>query len=316
MRQRKKLKKPTKQYPLNQCALYKIKGKGQLAKVLCWKKSIKKLEQLAQNRNAYIVWSDDGRVIQEAKGELKTIQMRIAYLLRQIEPPGYRHSGVPGRSFLTNALKHTLPYASVKTDIENFYPSIKFTHVYYFFHNTLKCAPDIAHLLASLCCYDQKFLPTGCVHSEVLAFYCLKPCFDAIHARTEKRGGVVTVYVDDIMLTMPGASHSDLLWMRKLFNSFGISLHGVKKSRVFRKNEEKKITGVIVHKSQVRAPQEQHLALKNKEKQLRDSSISKEKKGAVARSLLGHSDHIAQVERDRRGQAIGNRNRLKKVINQ
>jgi RNA-directed DNA polymerase len=291
-----RLEKPIKQYTLDQCALYGVKGFGQLLHVLNWRCTKEALEALPTRHGAYKVWKEDGRRIEAASPELRRVQARVAVLLRRVMPPDYRHSGVRGRSFLTNAKRHRADAPSIKTDIKHFYPSVTFDHVRRFFQGPMKCAPDIASLLANICCFKRKHVPTGGVHSEVLSFYCVKECFDAIAARVESRGGALSVYVDDIMITMPGASHSDLQWMRRLFACHGIELHGADKSRVYRKREAKSITGVRIRNGELRAPQTQHLAIRDGLSKLRGAGLSESERLYAARSLIGHLDHIQQID--------------------
>lgn len=307
-----RLEKPIKQYPFDQCALYGIKGTGQLVRILNWSAGIAALDALPASPKAYKEWkSERGRKVQEACPELRRMHARIATLLRRVEPPEYRHSGVRGRSFLTNAKCHRDNYASVKTDIKKFYPSVTFGHVFAFFHARMKCNADVAAILAKLCCFRGKYLPTGGVHSEVLAFYCIKPCFDVIAQRAAQRGGVASIYVDDIMVTMPGASRSDLIWMRRLFARYGLALHGDDKSRVFRKGQRKTITGVNVQEGRLAAPQAQHLALRNGFAALRDPDLPDAERTHAARSLIGHLEHIQQIDPRFHQRADGNRLRLR-----
>jgi hypothetical protein len=61
---------------------------------------------------------------------------------------------------LTNALAHLAPNPSLKLDVRHFYPSMTFAHVVRFFSNELECARDVAHVLASICCFSQRHLRT------------------------------------------------------------------------------------------------------------------------------------------------------------
>jgi len=64
-----KLERPVKAYKLNQCALYKIKGRGQLLKVLNWTKSFEALEELISRDDNYRVFlhKKTQRMIQHPK---------------------------------------------------------------------------------------------------------------------------------------------------------------------------------------------------------------------------------------------------------
>lgn len=148
----------------------------------------------------------------------------------------------------------------------------------------------------------------------MLAFYCVKECFDEIAGRVKARGGVLSVYVDDIMVTMPGASHSDLRWLRRLFARHGIELHGADKSRVYRKREAKFITGVRIRNGELRAPQAQHLAIRDGLAKLRDAGLSEPERAHAARSLIGHLDHVQQIDPRFARRATGNRTRLATIV--
>ncbi len=308
-----RLERPKKQYDTSQCALYGIKGTLQLLRALKWEKSLGELEALAQERGAYSVWTEqDGRTIQAPTPKLRTVHARVAVLLRRIIPPHYRHSGIRDRSFITNAAEHLEAHASLKLDIKSFYPSTKFGHVRRFFIVQMNCAPDVAAILARLCCYQKRHVPTGAVHSEVLAFYCHKEMFDQLAERVRVRGGRMTIYVDDIMVTMPNASLTDLEWTRHLFSHYGMQMHP-RKSSVLRRKQEKIITGVAIRDGRMFAPSVQHKKVEELLGEMRLASTDEVEK-RKARSLIGHLDHIAHIDPRFKARASGNRARLKSLV--
>ena len=308
-----RLERPRKQYVLDQCQLYGVRGIGQLIHTLNWKGSRQELEDLPAARGSYKVWKNEkGRNLQSAQPEMRRVQARIAVLLRRVLPPEYRQSGVRGRSFLTNAQQHLQQDPSVKLDIKSFYPSTSFQHVRKFFRDTMKCAGDVAYLLAKLSCFRKNHLPTGGVHSEVLAFYCHRENFEKLLHRATARGGVMTVYVDDIMLTMPGASLTDLEWARRLFAKHGVKIHPGK-SKVIPKRAMKVITGVEIRNGVVGAPRRQHQMIKQRMDEIRAKG-SPEAIQKAAKSLIGHLDHVAQIEPRFESRARGTRGRLKAVL--
>jgi len=150
------------------------------------------------------------------------------------------------------------------------------------------------------------------VHSEVVGFYCHKPAFDALLARTETRGGVMSVYVDDIMVTMPNASLTDLEWVRRLFRRTGIEMHRGKSS-VIPKRAPKLITGVVIRHGATAAAATQHRRIRELEAKLATSVDADERKRS-ARSLVGHLDHIAQIDPRFKARATGSRGRLAALL--
>nr|WP_063574105.1 reverse transcriptase family protein [Luteibacter rhizovicinus] len=310
---KERLEKPLKQYAPDQCALYGIKGVGQLMRVLRWRGTRAELEAFDRAPGSYRFWANEqGREIQAAGAEMRKLHARVAVLLRRIMPPEYRQSGVRKRSFLTNAQFHTLDEPSVKLDIKSFYPSTTFAHVRRFFQNDMKCAGDVAFLLAKMCCVNQRHLPTGGVHSEVLAFYCHRNAFEQLYQRAKARGGVMTVYVDDIMMTMPRASLTDLEWARRLFANHGIKIHPGK-SKVLAKAKRKTITGVDIHRGKISAPKAQHQLILQRHVEL-NAAVNPTLAVTAARSLLGHLDHVAQIEPRFRSRAEGTRAWLAAVL--
>lgn len=322
MEKRKKpprLEIPKKQYALTDCALFGIRGIGQLLHVLRWEGSRQELEDLPTAHGSYKVWrTDQGRAIQavnlkETSGsKLRQVQARIAVLLRRVVPPEYRHSGVRGRSFITNAQQHLQDDPSIKLDIRSFYPSTTFQHVRRFFVETMRCSGDVAFLLTKLCCYQRRHLPTGGVHSEVVAFYCHKRSFDLLWERVNARGGKMSVYVDDIMLTMPGASLTDLEWARHLFARQRVKIHPGK-SKVLTKRSAKVITGVEIRRGKAGAPKEQHRLIKQRFDEIR-AATSADELATAAKSLIGHLDHVAQIDSRFVTRARGTRARFKAVL--
>lgn len=310
---KKRLEAPTKAYELHQCALFGIRGFGQLCRALNWKDGQTSLDALAARHDNYLVFPHpkSGRLIQAAKPTLKAIHTRIATLLRRVAPPAYRHSGVRGRSFVTNAAQHASATSALTFDIQQFYPSTSFGHVVALFRDEMKCAGDVAFLLATLCCYERRHVPTGGVHSEVLSFLCHKRrLFDPAALRAIRRGGVATTYVDDVTLTLPSLSRRDLTWVKRLARKAGLSLHP-KKSRIYRSGMPKFITGTVVTASGLRAPQAQHRMVGKLFADLGALPERSDARTSATRKLLGHLQHIAQIDGTYLNRARGNQSRLK-----
>lgn len=122
----------------------------------------------------------------------------------------------------------------------------------------------------------------------------------------------MTVYVDDIMITMPEASLTDLEWARALFAKQGVKLHPGK-CRVIPNGTPKTITGVQIRNGVISAPLKQHRMIKERFEHLRLSTDDDEKV-ALARSLIGHLDHVAQIQPNFVSRAKGNRARLKSLV--
>jgi hypothetical protein len=307
-----RLECPKKQYALNQCALYGLKGLHQALRILRLEgTSIASLKNIC-SAQSYIVWDNDGRIVQQPKPQLQNIQRRIATLLRRVTPPKYRHSGIRNRSFRTNAATHANGLPCIQFDIQKFYPSTTYAHIRRFFAEDMGCTGDVATLLAELCCFDARHLPTGGVHSEVVAFYTHKRLFDLIDQRVRARGGAMTLYVDDGTISMPGACATDLDWIRTQFRLNGLRLHK-RKSFVVPSRKPRTITGVVVVGNDIRPPKSQLRKIKNLHRDI-DNTPDRGAQRRKAQQLLGHLDHVAQIDPRHKDKATGNRKRLRPIL--
>jgi len=106
------------------------------------------------------------RTVEHPKPHIHRFHQRVFTLLSRIEPPLYLHSGVKGRSYITNAKAHRGCSRLVTLDIEAFYPSTRRWHVFEFFNDTMKCSPDVADIMASLLTYEDH-VPTGRAASQI-----------------------------------------------------------------------------------------------------------------------------------------------------
>jgi RNA-directed DNA polymerase len=307
-----RLERPKKQYALDQCALYGVKGIEQALRIIGLEGASNDALRRLSSADSYIVWSNGDRIVQQSKEHLQHIQRRIATLLRRVTPPNYRHSGIRNRSFRTNAAAHVNSLPCIQFDIRKFYPSTTYSHVRRFFADDMNCAADVASLLAGLCCYDNQHLPTGGVHSEVLAFYAHKSLFDLVDQRVRQRGGTLTIYVDDGTISMQNASATDLRWIKTKFQQQGLTLHK-RKSFVVSARKPKTITGVVVVDGDIRPPNSQLLQIVGLHRDLA-AEDNQETQRTKARQLLGHLDHVAQIDPRHASKATGNRTRLKALL--
>jgi RNA-directed DNA polymerase len=257
----------SKLYPANQCALYKIGSKTRLAKVLGT--SVERLISLARGQNNYRLFElpeeicpftkkvTKARWVQEPKPELRRIHERIQSLLKRVIPPTYAHAAIKGRSYCSNAIAHKSAHRVATFDIRKFYPSTLKSHVFNFFSDQLRCAPDVAALLASIVCYtsstDRSGLPTGSPLSPILSLFANKPLFDELNQIALSNGLTFTCYVDD--LTFSGASLPPGLTYQV---TVSLKRHGHllsnKKTRIFSGLQVKHVTGVVIYKNNIYVP--------------------------------------------------------------
>ena len=123
----------------------------------------------------------------------------------------------------------------------------------------------------------------------------------------------MSMYVDDGGITAPNISLTDLEWVRSLLARHGLTLHPGK-SFVARKIESRTITGVHLIGGHPFAPPAQQRKIKALSGELKKAS-NLESARLIARKLMGHYDHVAQIEPGFRTVAQGNRGRLLNLLN-
>jgi hypothetical protein len=102
-------------------------------------------------------------------------------LFSRPETPGFLISSQTGLSHVDNARIHQAANLSILSlDITKFFARTRHSSVLRFFLYRLQIAPDLAHLLANLCCYQGKRLPLGSPISQSLAFWAHESMFHEI----------------------------------------------------------------------------------------------------------------------------------------
>ncbi|CAB3639659.1 hypothetical protein CEY09_18775 [Achromobacter marplatensis] len=257
-------------YDINQCALYRLGSKTRLSILIGVPKS--KLLALVNSLENYRVFPlpqevcqftgkvRKERLVQEPKPELRRVHERIHKLLSRVRPPEYGHAAVRGRSYRSNAEAHINGRRVATFDVRRFYPSTSLSAVRNFFADQLCCAPDVADILARLCCYRNVKeassllgLPTGSPLSPLLSLYANKPLFDALYHYAGRHKLVFTCYVDD--LTFSGALLPRGLsqFVTKMVESCGHTL-AQEKTRFFRSNQVKHVTGIVISDNEIKVP--------------------------------------------------------------
>jgi RNA-directed DNA polymerase len=296
-----RLERSTTKYSLRQSPLFGLASRRKLAELLNWSRPARELDRFASREDNYRVFeiANEGkkpRAVQEPKDTLQALHRRIASLLLRVAPPEYLHSGLRGRSFVTNGRQHANGMPAIKLDIKKFYPSTSWAHVFRFFNTEMECAPDVAGLIASIACCKIKntyALPTGSCLSQILAFYAHKKMFDEIDRFAKRRRGLFTVYVDDIMLSMPDASPADINHVGRMITRQGLQWG---KERFFPVGTPKRITGTIAKPDHLEADKKQHFKYQTALDSLNELSASALSKATSARRAIGLLQSIAQVD--------------------
>lgn len=276
-------------YPLDQSPFYKLVGLGKLSSII--RVDLTKLDQLLSWEN-YKVWENQrGREIQQPVRWLGEVHKRISNLLAKIEVPSYVFSQ-KGRSYVDNAAYHIGNVPLGKTDISKFYPSTTHAMVRSMFSKDFRCAADVATILANICCYQQRHLPTGSPLSGRIAFFAARSMFDKIEILAERNSGVMSLYVDDITISGPAVTRRLLSEVQHIVRQHG---HKTKssKTKTYSASSAKMVTGAVIVNSEVRLPNTRHKKIWESRRNI--LSATKEEKPALLRSLRGRLQEAKQI---------------------
>ncbi len=206
--------------------------------------------------------SGGSRLISQPSKVLKAIQGWILRnMLDKLSVSPACKGFVTGASTRDNAVPHIGATAAASIDIEDFFPSVKATHVFSVFR-TIGYSPRVASLLTSLCTHNGG-LPQGAPTSPALAnLVCIK--LDArISGYVGKRGINYTRYADD--LTFSSFSYANLIrslpFIRKIVESEGYSLNE-RKTRVSGPARRHTVTGLVVTSEDVGIGRESYRELR------------------------------------------------------
>lgn len=248
-----------KTYLLNQSPLYKLKSRRKLAELFGL--TLKELESLANRQNNYRVFTigkaaNKPRQIQEPKPRVERLHRRLFNLLKRIESPTYLHSGIKGKSYITNAKEHIGADTLIALDIRKFFPSTLGWHVFEFYNEVMLCSKDVAGILTKISTYDNH-IPTGSCLSQILAFYAHYRMFEEMNLYVKSVGLTMTCYVDDIAVSGDNANGSVLYHVRGILKRHGLVSHP-RKEKIYRKGFPQEVTGSIVVIDGLRLPNRKH----------------------------------------------------------
>ena len=294
-RYKPKIKSKNKSYALTDSGLYNITTKKRLEERL--QKTVAELEMLADDLNYRIFFLEKPngkkREIQAPTIGLDVVQTRIASLLVRVAMPDYVHSGVKGRSNVTNAKEHVGHHPLLKMDIRNFYPSISKKSIYHFFYKTMKAAPDVAGILAELCSY-QDHIPTGSRLSMPLSFWANHSMYGELKSLCNSQGVTMSSYVDDLTFSGPSVNQLFERNVNRIVTNAGLTIHP-DKTRLYRPNEPKLITGVMVGKDGIAVRNKHHKAIYTLFNEM-ESVDNDEDLKAIQEKLLGRLYAAGQID--------------------
>lgn len=283
-----------RRHSLRDSPFFRLRSKAKLARVLLV--SPKKLKRLSCLEGGYIKFqkpkkNGDMRNISAPIAPLKATQARIADLLSRIAPPDYLFAPVEGRSYVDNAARHIGARSVRLLDIEDFFPSCTINKVIWFFRSRMECSTDVAVILARIAT-DGGVLPQGSPCSPILAYFAYIDMWEEIDAAVVSAGCVLSVYADDLTIsgeTVPEA----IIWdLKRTLRRHGHQ-YAPKKERA-RRDRPSEVTGVILTREGVAAPNRQRQKIHVVRDGLRSTKSTEQTKRLEAQ-LRGRLAQLNQI---------------------
>ena len=281
-------------YTLRDSPFFRLWSKDKLARIL--QVSPAKLKKLAQLENGYIQFKKTkkkggSRDISAPIPPLKSVQSRIADLLGRLATPDYLFAPVAGRSYVDNAARHIGARTLRLLDIEDFFPSCTIKKVIWFFRSRMECSPDVAVILARIVTHND-VLPQGSPCSPILAYFAYADMWEEINVLASNAGCKLSVYADDLTIsgeTVPEA----MIWdIKKALYRHG-HRYAVHKERA-RRDRAAEITGVILSRDGVTAPNRQRQKIHTVREKLKVTKSPKQAKH-YEMQLRGRCAQIRQI---------------------
>lgn len=172
-------------------------------------------------------------------------------ILKKIPLSECCHGFVTGKSIVTNAEKHIGKKYILTVDIEDFFPSIKLEQVIQILKG-IGYSKSAAARLAIICCFEEQ-LPQGAPSSPYLANLICRNMDNELLQISQKYGLTYTRYADDMTFSADVDLHFLLPIIKETIEKYGFSINS-DKTRIYKENERKLITGLLVKEDGLRIP--------------------------------------------------------------
>lgn len=280
---------------------FRLRSKAKLASLLHL--SVDKMQMLASEDGLYFDFnkpkSSGGiREISAPRDDLKAVQSRIADLLRRIAPPDYLFAPVKGRSYVDNAAQHQGAASVRLLDIEDFFPSCTANRVIWFFSKRMECSPDVAAIICGIVTRNGA-LPQGSPCSPILAYLSYIDMWEEIAKVVRTNGCRLSVYADDLTISGSVVPERAIWDIKQALHKYGHRYNASKERSKHLKPVE--ITGVILTRSRLLAPNRQHKKLHAVKQEL-GKARSPKRRGTLEAELKGRIAQMEQIMIARPGQ--------------
>ena len=267
---KKKTQSGNRIYRLEQSCFYRLERKKDLAALL--RISTTQMSDLINERSAlYDVREEEvngkQRLLQVPRGKMRRCHSRLLMLLRRIRLPDYIKSPKRGSSSWKNASAHLDSEFITTFDIKKFYPSTTEEHLFRLFKYKLLMSDDCSRILAQICTIEG-YLPQGSPASPHLACLAHLDLFDVAAARSSEVGALLSVWVDDIVISGASPRRDIQNLIKNRAKAKGLVTH---KDRKGGGNRGIEITGAYLKSGSLVAANSSHLKMKQAAEELKEA---------------------------------------------
>lgn len=239
------------------------------------------------------------RLISEPLPNLKDIQKWILNsILNQLEPSPYSKAFRKGYSIKDNAKFHKGQKKVLTMDIKNYFGSIKYSNVYFFFRG-LSYTRSVAAMLSNICTLNDA-LPQGSPTSPMLANLITRNLDKRIAKYAIKNKIRYTRYADDITISGDFDVGSVIRVVKSISKSEGFKIND-DKTRIRTQNQQQEVTGIVVNEK-LQAPRNYRRNLRQKIHYIKKfglqshlDSIEENDKIGYLHTLLGMANFIINI---------------------
>lgn len=183
------------------------------------------------------------RLIEAPFDGLKAVQRRLVDQILDKLPESPLLFGRKGKSQIDAAKLHVGQPMLVTMDLQNFFPSVKVTHV----RAALKGRgfdPESAEVICRLCTRKRR-LPQGAPTSPALARIVIAPILASVEtaAKGASENVRVTQYVDDLAISGPEGIKRLIPLIRRIFLREGFQVHP-RKTHVMKEGPQQELLGI------------------------------------------------------------------------
>lgn len=296
-RKKNKIRTNNKIYSFESSPFYKLSSPNILANLLHINLTdLKKLKNNKDNYKPFVIKKEGkkDRTIESPKKLLEKVHTRIASLLCRIKTPNFLHSGIKGRTYITNAKAHLGKHKVLTSDLRSFYPSTTKKMIFELFHYNFCCSVEVSDLIASVATYEDH-LPTGSRLSMPLALWANINMFLEIELLAKKHSINMTVYVDDLVFSGNNLNELFSSVVNKIVLKHGHKIHNGK-TVLYKSDEIKLITGVIVHNEKIFIRNLHHKNMHNDLEEWKTYKNAFLVPDALKNRLLGRINALAQID--------------------